>query len=270
MKNTLNKSDNIFDIYSDIIDEFRRNNVIISGIYKVGLLGSFNDNEFSKKWSDLDILLILKSDELGNIDRNVLTELRKINLFFSNKYKDLEISFLTHTYNDFEKYVAYAYMDHYKYANFDIENDDIDFVSYVDNLLNSRNLSMNIKKRYSVYHLRHFRFNLIRKVVSEKTPKKAVKMIVDKIIECMIIYLTYNNMTIQGKENRLKVLKRIIKDKNIIEIFQKALLIRSKWCESEFVDEDIDIWLKNFKEIEIYILRDNLYSTPEELINNNL
>lgn len=268
-ENTINNHELVESICKEVTKKIRVNNVLASNLFKFGLIGSVNDKEFSSGWSDLDFMFILKADEHGNVDRSVLLELRKINSEISFKYPHIEISFLTHTYDDFEKYVSFEYLNHYKFAEFIIENDSVSFVSYIEKVVENRKIGTDTKIRYSVYHLRHFRFNLLRKVVSTSNDKKALKLILDKLIETMILHLTYKGKTIKGKSQRLEELKKLGVDKNIQNIFETALEKRSNWKNLEVVDGEIEEWLQNFEIVINAILENNLYGVPEELINKN-
>lgn len=267
-----NKTDNltyINSICSDVSEKVKSSSILSDSLLKFGLIGSANDGEFSSEWSDLDFMFILKTDKLGNIDISVLDELRKINSNISFKYSNIEISFLTHTYDDFEKYVAFEYLNHYKFTKFIIENDHLDFIKYIDDLIKDRNLNLSIKVRYVVYHLRHFRFNLIRKVISTTDNKKALKLIIDKLIESMILYMSYNSRSVQGKFFRLDEVRKLDIDEKIKSIFGIALEKRKNWENLSINPEEINEWLKNFEEVASFILKDNIYNVPEELINNN-
>lgn len=268
-KNKTNDIEIIMSICEQVTKKIRDNNILFNNLLKFGLIGSTNDKEFSSEWSDLDFMFILKGDEYGNIDRSVLSELRKINSEISFKYPHIEISFLPHTYNDFEKYVAFEYLNHYKFSGFIIENDSVDFASYIEKVVDDRKISTDTKIRYSVYHLRHFRFNLLRKVVSTPNDKKALKLILDKLIETMILHLTYNGKAVKGKIQRLEEIKKLDVDKKIQNIFEIALEKRKNWKILKIIDGEIEEWLKNFENVINVILKNNPGSVPEELINKN-
>lgn len=268
-QNKTNNIEHVESISEEVLKKVKDNDILSGNLFKFGLVGSVNDKEFSPEWSDLDFMFILKTDECGNIERSVLSELRKINSEISFKYPNIEISFLTHTYDDFEKYVAFEYLNHYKFAEFILENDSVDFVKYIEKVVEDRNISEDTKKRYSIYHLRHFRFNLLRKVVSTPNDKKALKLIIDKLIETMILYLTYNGKSIKGKSLRLEEIKKLNMGENINKIFETALEKRKTWKDLKVTSVEIEEWLKNFEEVVNMILKDNLYNVPEELINNN-
>jgi len=255
------------NIYKQLLNTINDDKDIEGEILKLGIVGSVNDEESVKGWSDLDFLFVIKSDDNGNINTDTLLKLRKINNKLSFKYPDIEISFLTHTYDDFQKYVSFEYLENYKYASFGIENDDINFVEYIEDIVNGRALTSEIRKRYSIYHLRHYRFNLIRKVVSGSNNKIALKMITDKLIETMLLYGIYFDANVKGKDNRKNQLSKLSIDKEIIEIYTEALELRNKWESVESDEEVIKKWLNNFVKIENFLLKENGYDTPEELIN---
>ncbi len=257
------------NIYNQLLKIINNEVNLKKEILKLGIVGSINDSESVKMWSDLDILFIIKSDENGNINTDILLKLKQINKNLSYTYPNIEIAFLAHTYDDFEKYVSFGYLENYKFASFSIENDDVDFVEYIENVINDRALSSEIKKRYSIYHLRHFRFNLIRKVISAGDDKIALKMVIDKTIETMILYLTYFDKNIKGKFNRMSLLGDLPVDEEIMIIYSKALEKRKNWELEKSSEEKIREWLDNFIKVESFLLKDNLYNVPEELMNKN-
>ena len=176
---------------------------------------------------------------------------------------------MTHTYDDFQKYVAFEYLNHYKFTRFIIENDSIDFPNYLEKIVSNREVSAEIKIRYSVYHLRHFRFNLLGKVVSTSNDKSALKLILDKLIETMILLLTYKDKTVKGKYNRLAEIKKMDVDENIKNIFEVALDKRKNWKNIKVARDEIVEWLKKYENVTNTILVKNLYDVPEEFIHKD-
>ncbi len=262
---------NIFshEKYHEIVNRIKESD-FYNDVLKVWLLGSTNDNEAINSWSDLDILFILKSDKVGNINSDTIIKMRNFNKKINYLYPNLNISFLTHTYNDLKNYVSYAYLETYQFATFLVENDDINFAEFISDIIKSRNISEDIKKRYAVYYLRHLRFNLLRKVVSEDLfdNKKALKRIIDEIISVMTIISSYYNFRTKGKNNILQELKTMINDNLILNIFSKALEERSTWpSKNNVTNDELLLWIKNLNKIESFILKNNMYSTPEELMN---
>jgi hypothetical protein len=254
-------------IYSKVLDSVNGDDSIKEDVLKIGLVGSVNDNESVASWSDLDILFILKSDSLGNINTDILLKLRELNKNISSAFIDTEISFLTHTYNDLENYVSFGYLENYKFASFGLENDNVDFVEYIDGLIEKRGVTDQIRKRYAVYHLRHFRFNLIRKILLTENPKIAIKQIIDKIIETMILVSVYNGQNIKGKNARFSEIKKMITSEEVLKIYKESLEKRGVWSDIDFTEDDIALWLDNFVKIENYLLEQHKESTPEEFIN---
>lgn len=256
-------------IYSDLVDIVDEDSILQKEIIKLGITGSVNDDEIVDGWSDLDLIFILKCDSDGNIETNTLLKLRNIHAGLSKKYPEIEISFLIHTYNDLENYVSFVYLEHYKFASFAVNKDGSDFKEYIENIIEKRHINEKIRERYSVYHLRHFRFNLMRKIVAIKDDEAVLKMLIDKIIETMILYLNFYGRVVQGKSNRVNVLSKIGVEDSIIEIYKKAIQIRENWSKIDISKVNVGEWIKNFGKIESYILKDNQYSTPEELLNFN-
>lgn len=264
----VNANNHIAVITKRIFNSIKSSDILFKNILKFGVTGSFNDGEFSNGWSDLDYMFIIKSDNLGNINESILIKLRELHTKISLEYPNMEISFLTHTYDDFEKYVAFEYLNHYKVTNFLIENDLVNFQKYIEKIIKERNIPDETKKRYAIYHLRHFRFNLLRKVVSTSDDKHALKLIIDKLVETMILYMTYYGKSIQGKDSRLQAMNQLQIDNDIIDIFREALDKRKVWKDVKVNLGDIDKWIVNFERVLHFILKDNLYNTPEELITD--
>ena len=257
------------DIYSKVLEYISDDECVSDEVLKIGLVGSVNDDESVDTWSDLDILFILKCDATGNIKTSTLLRLRELNKKISSIFADVEISFLTHTYDDLEKYVSFGYLENYKFASFDVDNDFINFTEYIDQIIEKRGIKNLIRKRYTIYHLRHFRFNLIRKVLLIRDTKGAIKQIVDKIIETMILVSIYNDENIKGKKDRLSLIRELVDDQDVLSIYEESFKNREQWAEISFVEDDLGIWLDKFIKIENYLLEKHMEDTPEELININ-
>jgi len=255
--------------YEEIIKKIK-NSDFYNEVVKIGLLGSTNDDEAIKGWSDLDILFILKSDKFGNIDPKTIIKIRNFNKKINYLYPNLNISFLTHTYDDLKKYVSYSYLETYRFATFTIEKDNIIFSDFLSDIIKSRGINKNIKKRYAVYYLRHLRFNLLRKIASEDLfdNKKVLKRIIDKVVEIITILSSYYDIRVQGKINTFKELQSYIISSDIVNILSQALDIRFNWDKQcKISDEELLVWIQNLNRIESFILKDNTQSTPEELMN---
>lgn len=258
-------------VYEEIVKKIKESD-FYDDVLKVGLLGSTNDGEAIRTWSDLDMLLILKSDEYGNVVPETIMKIRLLHKELNYLYPQVEISFLTHTYYDLEKYVSYSYLETYQFASFKIDKDGVDFQKYLLGLIQKRGITPEMKKRYAVYYLRHLRFNLLRKVASEDLfdNKKTLKRIIDEIVRIMTIYSDYYNIRVQGKKRILETLKKHIEDKTILDILEEAVALRFSWFDVGRVEnEEILSWVKKLSVLENLILKQNIYSVPEEFIGLN-
>lgn len=96
-------SNDFMKAYQEAEKEILSDDKLSKFVDLIALLGSVADKESSEGWSDLDILVVLKSDELGNISIENLDRLRDIASNISKRHS-FSVSILSHTVDDFEKY----------------------------------------------------------------------------------------------------------------------------------------------------------------------
>ena len=245
---------------------------IIESIKAIACLGSYNDQEIVEGWSDLDILLIVESDAVGNIDINVVKNLDRIHSDIAEDFPNLEISFLPHTLHDLENYVTYSYLRTYQFAQtFYPRNDKFYIKRVIENIVQDRNLRKSIIKRIHIYDLRHLRFNLLRKVISEKDFQQKARLLVDELVRSTILILGIYDRYEQSKEKRAQMVKEYIKNTKLQKLLVKMVDYRRNWNSLKEND-----YLKIYEEglLALQLLGETFneyypYSTPEELININ-
>lgn len=244
--------------------------LLMDNLIDIGTLGSINDNEGVKGWSDLDILMVLKSDELGNIDLDVIQRLREIHNECVTIYSDLDVSLLPHTMYDFEKYVAYEYLRNYQFATIYYSKETVSFRDRLQKIIDDRGVSLEVQKRYAVYRARHLRFNLIRAVASWRGNNKPVaKLVIDRLIQSGIYITGFYGEYSQGKVDRLNMIKRLIDDQEIINIFERATNLRFKWSEINESEckEIIKNGLSDLYKVENFLISKYPEAIPEEYMN---
>lgn len=236
-------------------------------IVAIALLGSAADGEESTKWSDLDVLVILKTDNLGNINIKSLDSLRQIAESISSKYT-FPISILSHTVDDFENYVSFEYLKHYSFGNCTYPSTDF-LMEKINNILANRDLSEKVRRGYCAYYMRHIRFNLLRKYVSNYTTKpdsteEFAKLLIDKMIKVTDLALNYLDIWAKTKE---EIYQKASKNLQIdTDTLKKALVLRKDWenISQSKLDKFIPLSLKYLNDCIDTVLTDYQFSTPEE------
>lgn len=231
------------ELINDILKSCRGNKYIQGDLIYVALLGSTRTNEEVENYSDLDILLVLKSNRSGTIKKETIGELKKISEQLSGRYS-IEISLLPHTIFDFEQYVDFNYLIHYSWGEV-LFGDKEKFKKLFKKIIDKK-YSDKVRKDLIYYNLIHARFNLIRKYVSwnsfNKTNYKRdiLKLIIDLIIEICDWALVYKNIF---KEKKINILEEF--DKSFIldtynYIPKQAYKIRSDWSNYKFDETELD------------------------------
>lgn len=228
--------------FKHCLKEIKKDKALIKIIEYIGLLGSVREKEAILKYSDLDILIILKTGKNGYIDYSVIKSLNKINIKISEIYKDIPISFLTHSFFDFEKYVVFDYLIHYSWAEIVFGNKKT-FRSCINKIIFSKKpLRKDIKKIVGEYLL-HLRFNLFRKLASCKKDKKQIKLILDNIIEICNYQLISNNIFLDKKKNITQEFEKEFPNIEPVGFAKKSYNLRKNWDKekipSNFTKESI-------------------------------
>ncbi|MBI2065533.1 MAG: nucleotidyltransferase domain-containing protein [Candidatus Zambryskibacteria bacterium] len=229
-----------------IIREYFKNKVIKKELLFVSLLGSFQTGEAINSYSDLDILLILKSDKFGVVKNPILYRLKDLSKNISKKY-NIEISLLTHTIFDFEQYVDFNYLIHYSWGDV-LFGSKASYQKLFTNIINKK-YSAKFRKDLMYYNLVHARFNLIRQYVSWNKFNKAnyeiviLKLIIDKIIEICDWALVYKNIFKKTKKEVLDEFNKKYDLEKYGHIPEQAYSIRSNWNPNDLNKKEINVFI---------------------------
>ncbi|MFA6390970.1 MAG: hypothetical protein WCX78_04525 [Patescibacteria group bacterium] len=242
-------------------------------VHLIALLGSVLDEEHIPGYSDLDILLLTDCDKSGNIPFIVITKLKTI-AEKTNKEFRIQISLLPHTIDDFKNYVCFEYLTHYSWGKV-VYGDQILLSSFIKKVIEDRKIDEEIRQRYCVYHLRHIRFNLIRKYISLNKyqdidwEKKFGKTLIDGMLEASEWVLNFFDIWPKSKAPLCNMMTEQFSDEFDTEIIHKALKARLNY--STLSSEDIRDFLPGgiayICNLCEFILKKYNSPTPEELIN---
>ncbi len=254
--------------YKEIESKILSDKELSKNVELIALLGSVADKEESSNWSDLDVLVVLKSDRLGNILLKDLDRLREICVEVSRQYS-FPISILSHTMNDFESYVSFEYLKHYSMGKCSYPNPS--FLKHkIDRILIKRKVDDKVRQAYCAYHMRHIRFNLLRKYVSLNESnsvnwiKEFVKLLIDKMIKVTDLALNFKNLWPESKQEILDTARTELK----VDVgpLLMALEIRKGWSNvadaelSDFIPKGLEYL---FDVINL-VLGEYVEPTPEE------
>lgn len=254
--------------YSNIESSIKSDKQLLPNVKIIALLGSAAVEEQSGSWSDLDVLVIMKSDRAGNIPIPFLDRLKQISCKVSEKH-DFPISLLTHTEDDFSKYVCFEYLIHYSFGHCTYPDTNA-LKELIKRVLRQRKNSEEIRKNYFLYHLRHTRFNLIRKYVSlnganlDQSEKDFLKLLIDKMIKVTDLSLNLQNIWPKTKKEILETAKnRLPFDTKILE---EALRIRNDWStiSGNQIKSFIPMGMGYAFSVFNTLLENNQRPTPEE------
>ena len=127
------------------------------------------------------------------------------------------------------------YLEHYSFGKVLLPENDKSFFDYIKRILEKRNTSPKVRRRYCMYHLRHMRFNLIRKYVSlnqHNTPnleKTFGKFLIDNILEATEWSLIYFDIWPKTKREVMSAATEKFGDKFDTLLLDKLLKIRKNW-----------------------------------------
>jgi len=257
----------------DSLDSILANKILFDRIFFIGLIGSLNSNEDVLSWSDVDILMIIDSDKDGNLSLEVLTRLREVHEKVQQKYPHMKISFLPHTIYDLDNYVCFEYLINYSYASCLFTKTSSEYLKQlIQKILRGRKLSAEVMKRYSLYHLRHLRFNLIRRYVCWNEDIKGLgKLVIDNLIEATIFINAFNGNVEKSKIKSIETASKVIRDKKILRVLNESYELRSKWdnIDDETILKYIPLALECLKLLLIKMNSLYPHQTAEELMNIN-
>lgn len=257
----------------DSLDLLLADKILFDRISFIGLIGSLNSSEDILSWSDVDVLMIIDSDKDGALSPEVLSKLKETHEKVQQKYPHMKISFLPHTIYDLDNYVCFEYLINYSYASCLFTRTSKEYLKQlIQKILKGRKLSAEVMKRYSLYHLRHLRFNLIRRYVCWNEDIIGLgKLIIDNLIEATIFINAFNGNIEKSKIKSIETASKVIRDKKVINVLNESYKLRSKWDNID--DETILKFIPSALEcLELLLIKMNsLYphQTAEELMNIN-
>lgn len=264
--------DQFSPIVSYALEVITGDNGIKDNLRFVGLIGSLNSGEAVVGWSDIDLLLILDSDRDGNLPLDLISRLKAVYGQIHQKYPDATVSLLSHSLYDLKNYICFEYLINYSYADCLFTKTDKEFLrNEINEILSDRKVSGEVMKRYSIYHLRHLRFNLIRKYICwSEGNKKLGKLVIDNLLEAAIFVTSFEGNVIKGKRETIEEANRIIDSEEITELLNQAYKLRSEWgvIEEEKISNYLPLGLKCLDNILEIMNARYFKPTPEELINN--
>lgn len=225
-----------------IVKECIENSEIKDELLFISLLGSSQTNEAVEGYSDLDILLVLKSNESGAIKESTLLELKRLSQKVSSD-DNIEVSLLTHTVFDFEEYVDIEYLIHYSWGEV-LFGSAKEYKKLFDTIVKKKYSEKN-RKELTYYNLIHARFNLIRQYVSwnkfnkEKYTQAILKLIIDKIIEICDWALVYRGIFKKTKKEVLEDFNNNFRIEKYSHIPNQAFEIRANWNSYDYTEKEL-------------------------------
>jgi len=223
-------------VFNDCVATIKKNKILIKQIELIALLGSVRENEAILNYSDLDILIILKSNKYGTFNKSVTPNLKRIASKFSKK-STIKISFLTHTFDDFKNYVDVEYLAHYSWGNVVYSKGKF-LKKEIDEIIKNRGgLKKKATQSLMLYNLRHARFNVLREYISlnddviPNYDRSFAQKIVDKIFEISDWVLIYDGIWSKNKHEIVVNINKLYKNKLNTEALDAAYLMRKNWNE---------------------------------------
>lgn len=260
------------EAYEKIEKSIKSDKELFRDIKIIALLGSASDKEESEGWSDLDILIVLAANPSGEININKLNKMKTIAEKISSQYV-FPISLLPHTENDFKNYVCFEYLRHYSFGKVTYAQDS-SLKNVIENILRQRNVSEKERRSYCLYHLRHIRFNYLRKYISlnnfntKNAEKELSKLLIDKVIKVTDLALNYSGLWPKNKREIIILAEEKLNISNRqLLVLKKAFSIRKNWIKtsqkelSAFMPAGTKYLLSITSK---YVDKESNRSTPEE------
>lgn len=240
-------------------------------IETVALIGSAGADEAVVGWSDLDILVVVKSSRTGNVSFKVVSGLKATCEHLSAKYS-FPVSILPHSVDDFKNYVSFEYLYHYNLTSGSNLSDKSELGQVLEAVLRSRAISEETRKRYCIYHLRHLRFNLTRKYVSLNKhnsgnyAKELGKLVINNLFKTCDLLLNFFDIWPVSKRDIVNLVS--INYPDVVEppVLENAAALRSSWdsvAEVDILDALPNI-IKTINKICDYLVPLCPEPTPEE------
>ena len=230
----------------------------------IALVGSARTEEAIDGYSDLDILLLIKCNRVGNINFDIINKLKKIAGDLSKLY-NVKISLLTHTFNDLQYYVDLEYLIHYSWGRVAYTQGK-NLKKEINKILKERNFTEGDLKKLIIYNVRHGRFNIIRKFVSLNEHNTANyhkilgKELIDYIFELCEWALIYKNEWPQTKRS---LMKQFIKSHNKVvdvNILKRANFLRNQWpkTDEKALKYFMPLAMKFIAKVSAFLIKDHI------------
>ncbi|MCL5733458.1 MAG: hypothetical protein M1334_02210 [Patescibacteria group bacterium] len=266
-----NQNKNLFiSAFRDFEKLARGDDKLFVHIETIALLGSAATKEEIFGWSDLDILLIVDSDRFGNIVPLVIKSLKDIARKLFIKY-GIQISIAPHTRNDLVNYVSFEYLMNYSFGRV-VYTRGLNLQNFIKEILRNRKLNSNTKKRYCLYHLRHIRFNLIRKYISTNSyssdawTRETSRLLIDGALEASAWALNFFDIWPKTKKSILRYVDSEFGKRLDTQPLHLALKLRAKGTKN--TKKDLSVFmrmgLKYLSDLLELIISEYNYPTPEE------
>lgn len=207
---------------------------LLSQVDYLALLGSVASREAISNYSDLDILLVLRSDSTGAVPFKTLAKIRN-NVEIVSKRFPVKVSVLSHTTFDFNEYVDIEYLTHYALGRVVIGG-EAKFKALFENVIARKGGEK--ERREAVYKsMMHGRFNLLRKYASwnpintSDYQSAMVKLMVDGVLEMCDWALNYRGVFELSKKSMVRRFLREYKLPELANIPKETLAIRGTWSK---------------------------------------
>ncbi|MEK7658044.1 MAG: hypothetical protein AAB366_02580 [Patescibacteria group bacterium] len=230
---------------ANAIKLLKKNKIILDNIEFIALLGSAREKEYIPNYSDLDLLLIIKSDDAGAIEKNILLAIKNICAILSKKYL-IKISFLTHTIKDFLGYVEYEYLRHYSLGRV-LYGDKNSFLKFFANILSKKKPNRKELRRQMCNAIAHARFNLVRKYVSFNKfntnvySQQLLKLFIDNLFEISDWRLIADEIWCSSKK---EIAQKISEKSNsqFKTVVEKSYEYRKGWNDKQVPIKELELF----------------------------
>lgn len=222
--------------------------VLLKEVKYVALLGSASSGEEISNYSDIDILLVFKSDRYGCIKSRALEKLRGIAELVS-RGAAMPLSILTHTVREFEIYVDFEYLKHYSFGKV-LYGSQCGYDRMFRSIIQQKNLSPQDLHIFILKNLYHARFNLFRKYVSYNEfntsgyVQTILKLFIDNTIEICDWALISKGYWATRKSEIVKKFMALFPNVKQGCVPASALKIRNSWGRPMSI-KSADKFLKN-------------------------
>jgi len=228
----------------------------------IALVGSVRTKEAIHGYSDLDVLLLIKSDQRGTINFSIINKLKKIVAYLSKLY-NVKISLLTHTFNDLKYYVDPEYLIHYSWGRVAYTRGK-NLKKEINQILRAKNFTEEDLRKLIIHNVRHSRFNIVRKFVSLNEHnttnyyKSLGKELIDYIFELCEWALIYNNKWPRTKKKMIKQFSTNYNKVADISILKQAEFLRNQWSKinSKALKHFIPSTIKFITKISDFLIED--------------